>query len=330
MPQEEDDHQSHNDHFLDQLALGFFVLQQFAVEVPDFEQAHEIRIFTDEGFVLVVRRALRTHGARARVRRPRPLVSVIVPVHNEHRTVARLLETLTAKELTGADKEIIVVESNSNDGSRVDVLRFAGTPGVQIVLQDRPLGKGSAVRQGLRHARGDIILIQDADLEYEIDDYDSVIEPVRTFQCAVVLGSRHSGNGKIRVFADQWLLGLVFNSGHVILTGLFNLLYRQALKDPWTMYKVFRSDCLHNLKFECNRFNFDVELLAKLIRKGHTPLEVPVNYRSRSFKEGKKIRVISDPWTWVWACLKYRVVSPYGGDCTRRTENEMGDVPDTP
>lgn len=249
--------------------------------------------------------------ARPAVRRARPLVSVIMPVYNEHKTVTTVLDTLIAKELKDADKEIIIAEGNSSDGTRDDVLRYRDAPGVQLVLLDRNRGKGYAVRQGLRHAKGDIILIQDADLEYDIDDYDDLIEPLRTYRQAFVLGSRHSGSHKIRVFANQRFLAVSFNLGHVLLTKLFNLLYAQRLNDPWTMYKVFRRDCLHKLKFECCRFNFDVELLSKLVRKGFEPVEIPVRYKSRSFKEGKKIKVLIDPWTWIWACIKYRIVSPY-------------------
>lgn len=249
--------------------------------------------------------------ARPAVPRPRPLVSVIMPVYNEHKTVATVLDRLIAKELKGVDKEIIVVEGNSSDGTHDDVARYKDAPGVQLVLLDRNRGKGYAVRQGFRHAQGDIILIQDADLEYDIDDYDILIEPLRTYRQAFVLGSRHDGSHKIRIFAKQRTLAMAMNLGHVFLTELFNVLYQQRLDDPWTMYKVFRRDCLHGLKFECCRFNFDVELLSKLVRKGFHPVEIPVRYQSRSFKEGKKIKVLIDPWTWIWACAKYRFVSPY-------------------
>jgi SAM-dependent methyltransferase len=255
--------------------------------------------------------------ARAGIKRLRPLVSIIVPVYNERTTVATLLESVIAKELRDADKEIIIVESNSDDGSREEIERFRHAPGVRIVLDDRPRGKGFAVREGLRHAQGDIVLVQDADLEYEVDDYDALLEPLRAYRQAVVLGSRHTGNTKIRNFTHQRLLGYAFNAGHILLTGLFNLCYGQSLKDPWTMYKVFRRDCLHRLKFECNRFDFDVELLAKLVRKGYRPLEIGVAYKSRSFREGKKIRMFRDPWTWFWACVKYRVVSPFGQKAAR-------------
>jgi len=256
--------------------------------------------------------------ARPAAPRSRLLVSVIMPVYNEHKTVTTVLDRLIAKELKGVDKEVIVAEGNSSDGTREDVLRYRDAPGVRLLLLDRNRGKGYAVRQGLHHATGDIVLIQDADLEYDIGDYDDLIEPLRTYRQAFVLGSRHSGSDKIRVFADQRFLEVTFNLGHVLLTKLFNLLYGQRLNDPWTMYKVFRRDCLHKLKFECCRFNFDVELLSKLVRKGFEPVEIPVRYRSRSFKEGKKIKVLIDPWTWIWACIKYRIVSPYDRSQTVR------------
>ena len=96
------------------------------------------------------------------------------------------------------------------------------------------------------------------------------------------------------------------NLGHWIFASLVNVVYGLRLKDPFTMYKVFRSDCLEGLKFECNRFDFDYELLIKLVRKGYRPIEIPVNYRSRSFKEGKKVKVIRDPLTWLRAIMKFR------------------------
>src|SRR5207245_4087597 len=139
---------------------------------------------------------------------------------------------------------------------------------------ERALGKGHAVRQGLSIAVGDFVLIQDADLEYDINDYDALLEPLRTYRQAFVLGSRHKEDGKVREFAHRPLLAQVFNFGHVLFALQFNLLYAQKIKDPFTMFKVFRRDCLYGLKLECNRFDFDNELLAKLIRKGLTSLEV--------------------------------------------------------
>jgi glycosyltransferase involved in cell wall biosynthesis len=234
-----------------------------------------------------------------------------MPVLNEGSTVHIVIERLMEKELRTVDKEIIIVEDNSTDGSREAILKYRGIAGVTIVLLDRNRGKGYAVRQGLRFAKGEMLLIQDADLEYEIDDYDKLIEVLRMNHNALVLGSRYRPGHKLRVLADQPFLTWVLNFGHLFLTTLFNLLYRQNLKDPWTMYKVLWRDSLDGLHFECNRFNFDIELLAKLIRRGVTPIEVPVHYHPRSFREGKKIKMTTDPWSWIWACVKYRIVSPY-------------------
>jgi len=110
----------------------------------------------------------------------------------------------------------------------------------------------------------------------------------------------------MRHFDDQQQLSAYLNFGHVLFTTMINLLYGQHLKDPFTMFKVFRRECLYNLYFECNRFDFDYELVIKLIRKGYVPVEIPVNYKSRSFQEGKKIDMYRDPLTWVKAIFKYR------------------------
>ncbi len=243
---------------------------------------------------------------RAHPKRPRPVVSVVVPAYNEATTIRAVLDRLLAKSVDGLDKEIIVVESNSTDGTREVVTAYQHMPGVQVILADRPRGKGHAVRQGLATATGDFVLIQDADDEYDIDDYDALLEPLRRFRRAFVLGTRHKGHWRIRNFGASGSVTAYMNLGHIFLTEFFNLLYRQTLSDPWTMYKVFRRDCVHRLPLECNRFDFDVELVAKLVRRGFSPLEIPVHYHSRSFSEGKKIRVLRDPFTWVWACLKYR------------------------
>jgi SAM-dependent methyltransferase len=235
-------------------------------------------------------------------------LSVIVPVYNEHKTFPILMEKLRAKSLPGIDIEIIVIDSGSTDGTRESVLSYRDDPRVTIVLQERPLGKGAAVRAGFERATGDFIMIQDADLEYDINDYDLLLEPLDTFACPFVLGSRHTSvNGwKIRQFSDDLSVSILMNAAHVVLTGLFNTLYRQNIRDPFTMYKVFRRSCIYDMPFECNRFDFDCELIAKLVRRGYRPIEIPINYKSRSFAEGKKIRFFRDPPTYVKAFLKYR------------------------
>jgi hypothetical protein len=248
--------------------------------------------------------ARRTGAARAR-----RVCSIIVPVFNERATFPELMRTLLAKRLDhlGLDREIVLVESNSTDGTRELVAGFAAAPDVKVIWQDRPRGKGNAVRAGLEVASGDIVLIQDADLEYDLDDYDALLEPLLHERAAFVLGSRHSGTVRMRKFTDQRLLGAVLDTAHVFFTSVINVLYGQNLKDPFTMFKVFRRDCLYGLQFECNRFDFDHELVIKLLLKGYRPLEIPVNYCSRSFKQGKKIRFFRDPPTWIAADVKYRL-----------------------
>ncbi len=240
---------------------------------------------------------------------PRKL-SIIVPVYNEKNTVCDLMDCLVCKEIADLDIEIIVVESNSTDGTRQEVLRYKDHPRVKVVLEENPQGKGHAVRTGFQHISGDFVLIQDADLEYDLNDYQILLEPLLKYHKAFVLGSRHqSGNSwKLRQFETRPWLSLFLNFGHVLFTTLLNLLYGQRLKDPFTMYKVFKRDCLYGLNFECNRFDFDFELVIKLIRKGYKPIEIPVNYKSRSFADGKKVSIFRDPPTWIKALIKYRFV----------------------
>jgi hypothetical protein len=235
--------------------------------------------------------------------------SIIVPVYNEKDTFPELMRTLLAKRLDhlGLEREIILVESNSTDGSRELVAGFDSTPGVKILWQDRPRGKGNAVRAGLTVATGDVVLIQDADLEYDLDDYDALLEPLLAGRAAFVLGSRHGGRLRMRRFQEQKLLGETLNVAHVLLAGFINVLYGQNMKDPFTMFKVFRRECLYGLQFECNRFDFDHELVIKLVLKGYRPLEIPVNYCARSFKQGKKISFLRDPPGLIAADLKYRL-----------------------
>lgn len=233
--------------------------------------------------------------------RPQPVLSVIVPAYNEAKTFGVLLESLLRKKLPGLQMEIIVVESNSTDGTREAALKYKDPPQVKLILEERPRGKGHAVRAGLRAATGDYVLIQDADLEYDLEDYDALLEQLTAGRCAFVLGSRHGGHKaiKMRQFTNQRALSLFFNFGHWFFTTLINVLFLQRLRDPFTMYKVFRRDCLFGLEFERDRFDFDYELLIKLIRKGYRPIELPVNYHSRSYAEGKKVQVLRDSLSWL-------------------------------
>jgi len=241
-------------------------------------------------------------------------VSILIAAYNEANTVATVLERVRAQPLPGADKEIIVVESNSTDGTHEIVAEFmarhAGQGGARMraIYQDRPRGKGHALREGFAAATGDILLIQDADLEYDVADYPDLLQPIIAGRTAVVLGSRHLGPArwKIRQFAHNGLLAVVMNVGGLLFRALFNAVFAVRLTDPTTMYKVFRADCIRGLRFSCNGFDFDFELLGKLIRAGFIPLEVPVSYNSRGFDQGKKIRIFRDPLTWVLAIIRCR------------------------
>jgi glycosyltransferase involved in cell wall biosynthesis/2-polyprenyl-3-methyl-5-hydroxy-6-metoxy-1,4-benzoquinol methylase len=242
--------------------------------------------------------------------RPQPVLSVIIPAYNEAKTFGTLLEALLRKELTGFQMEIVVVESNSTDGTREAALTYKNHPKVKLILEEQPRGKGHAVRTGIKTASGDYVLIQDADLEYDLEDYDALLEHLVAGRSAFVLGSRHGGRDvwKMRQFTGQRGLSMFFNLGHWFFTTLINVLFFQRLRDPFTMFKVFRRDCLSGLEFECNRFDFDFELLIKLIRKGYHPVELPVNYRSRSYQEGKKVSMFRDPLSWLGTLVWLRWV----------------------
>jgi len=245
-------------------------------------------------------------------------VSIVIPVFNEVETIEELLRRVLEQPIPGLEKEVVIVESRSTDGTREKIQKFlmdyshSGVK-VKLILQESPCGKGHAVREGLQSVTGDIILIQDGDLEYDVRDYPTLLDPILQGKAELVLGSRHLGVGhwKIRRFEENQVKSALLNLGGVFFHSFFNLLYQQRLTDPTTMYKVFRTDCLEGIVLQANRFDFDYELLGKLLRKGYQPYEVPVSYVSRSFKEGKKIRVFRDPWTWLIAIVRYRL-SPIG------------------
>lgn len=246
----------------------------------------------------------RRHAKPARIR---PLLSLVVPIYNEAGTARTLLDQLVALEIPGVDVELIVVESNSSDGTRDIVVEYEPHPRVRVILQDRPLGKGNAVREGLAFVTGDIVGIQDGDLEYDLDDYPRLLAPLLDGTADVVLGSRHVSGQPIRQLGTRRQLSRVVNAAHWGFTLLFDLVYGVRLRDPFTMYKLFRVECIEGLPLVSDRFDFDWELLAKLIRRGYDPLEVTVRYTSRSFEGGKKVRFFRDPPTWIRACARYRV-----------------------
>jgi len=274
--------------------------------VPGFVRRRHVSVVAS-GINVVAHRSAQVPPARRST-----TLTVVMPVFNERNTFAQLFEQVYAKTIPGVDIDIVVVESNSSDGTRELVQQIEKRPRVNVIYEERPRGKGHAVRTGLGLATGDVVLIQDADLEYDVNDYDQLVEPIVRGRVAFVLGVRHGMDGKtwkMRHFTDQVLVARAMSFGHLFFTTLFNVVYGQRLRDPFTMYKVFRRDCLHRLTFESNRFDFDWELVGKLVRAGYVPIEIPVNYESRSFSKGKKVSLWRDPWTFLRACFKYRFVS---------------------
>jgi glycosyltransferase involved in cell wall biosynthesis len=232
---------------------------------------------------------------------------VVLPVYNEEASIGQVLDAVLGADLGGVGLQLIVVESNSDDGTRDLVKMYADDTRVTVVLQREARGKGHAVREGFKYVTGDIILIQDGDLEHRVEDYPTLLEPILDGRADFVLGSRHVKGQPMRAFADGHLTGGLMNAAHWIYTALFDVVYGVRLRDPFTMYKVFRRSCIDGVELSCDRFDFDWELVAKLIRLGHQPLEVPVRYHSRDYQSGKKVRFFRDPLTWMVALVRFRL-----------------------
>src|SRR3989338_6366386 len=235
-------------------------------------------------------------------------LSIIIPIYNEAATVSELLDRVLAVKIPSVSKEIIIIESNSTDGTKEIVQTYVKRREITILYQEKPLGKGNALKLGFQHATGNIILIQDADLEYKPEEYEQLLEPILSGQTFFVLGSRPLAKESwtIRKYPGYFFYARLLNLGGFFYTILFNALYFIWLTDPATMFKVFKKECISGLTFKSNYFDLDWELVSKLVRKGYKPVEVPVSYHSRSTAEGKKIRFLRDGILVFFAILRYR------------------------
>ncbi|MES2206980.1 MAG: glycosyltransferase family 2 protein [Pseudomonadota bacterium] len=231
-------------------------------------------------------------------------LTVIMAAYNEVKTIRAVINNILKKKIDSIEIDLIIVESNSSDGTKEIVQEYENHPKVRIIWQPEAHGKGYAIRSAFSFIKSDYILIQDADDEYDVDDYDALLAPLIAKKTEFVLGAREGDFWSIRKFPNQPFLTLFMNFGHVFFAFLINKTLKLKLKDPFTMYKVFGAHCIKNLTFECNRFDFDHELVIKLVKNGYIPIEIPVKYRSRSFKEGKKINIIRDPLTWLIVIIR--------------------------
>ncbi len=219
-------------------------------------------------------------------------VSVIVPVYDEAAHVEDLLRAIHASPVK---KEIIIVDDGSTDGTREKLRAMPLADDVTVIFHEKNYGKGAAIRTALAYARGEFVLIQDSDLEYDPQDYPALLRPLQKAEANVVYGVR----------PDRPERGLRFFLGAKLLTHLANLLYGAGIHDEATCYKVFRRSLLSQIDLQCQRFEFCPEVTAKLCRMGEKIAEVPIAYEPRSAGEGKKIRH-SDGWLAIWILLRHR------------------------
>ena len=224
-------------------------------------------------------------------------LSVIIPVYNEVESIQEILKRVRATKLAS---EIVVVDDGSKDGTRDVLKKLNGKSKVRVILHEKNQGKGAAVRTGLNHASGDVLLIQDADLEYDPRDYAGLLKPIEEGIADVVYGSRFLG-GPRRVVMFWHMIA------NYMLTFMTNVLYDTILTDMETGYKVFRRHVTDGMPIRARRFDFEPEFTAKVLKRHFRIYEVPISFNPRDYSEGKKIG-LGDAFEAVWTLIKYRFV----------------------
>ncbi len=225
-------------------------------------------------------------------------LSVIIPVYNEVQNIREILKRVQA---TGLAWEILIVDDGSTDGTREILKELDGTDQIRVILHEKNQGKGAAVRTGVGEAKGDVFLIQDADLEYDPRDYPAVLKPIEEGIADVVYGSRFLGGPR----RSTMFWHMVANK---LLTLATNILYNNILTDMETGYKAFKREVLDGITIRSNSFNFEPEFTAKILKKKVRIFEVPITFNPRDYSDGKKIK-IHDAFEAIWALLKYRFVN---------------------
>jgi len=223
-----------------------------------------------------------------------PLLSVVMPAYNERDTIEEIIRRVLAVPVR---LELIVVDDCSTDGTRDQLQALQRELGFTLILQPANGGKGAALRTGFGRVSGEIVIIQDADLEYSPEEYPSLIELICTGRADVVYGSRFLGRHRVFLFTHY--------AGNRALTLLTNILYNTMLTDMETCFKVMRAEVLRSMTLKSNRFGIEPELTAKIFKRGYRVYEIPITYDGRGYSEGKKI-TWRDGIVAIWTLLKYR------------------------
>jgi glycosyltransferase involved in cell wall biosynthesis len=224
-------------------------------------------------------------------------LSIIIPIYNEKATLDTLVGQVEAVPLEGIEKEILLIDDGSTDGTRDLLEKYKTREGFQVIFHVRNGGKGRAVRTGIQHATGDVLIIQDADLEYDPAEYPVVLKPIVAGKADVVYGSRFKGSGRAFLAHHYY--------GNKLITMIANLLYNTNLTDIETCYKAFRREVFDGVTLRADRFDIEPEITAKIFKKKCRVYEVPISYSGRDFAEGKKI-TWRDGFAAIWTLIKYR------------------------